>query len=171
MIRQVIRDATEADIARIADIKVRNWADTYGPLIPAAVLARFVDPGRSASELRSLLGSPGILLLVGESPTGDVTGFALAYLTRRPEPWLESLHVLRGERGRGLGTFLLRATAERVLAAGHQSMALGVIVGNDSAARFYERLGAINTGVEPVDFAEGISHTVYRWPDLTVFGR
>lgn len=167
----MIRDATEADIARIADIKVSNWADTYGPLIPPAVLARFVDPVTSAAELRSLLGAPGILLLVGEAPTGDVAGFALTYMTRTPEPWLESLHVLRGERGRGLGTSLLCATAERVLAAGHQSMALGVIVGNDSAARFYERLGAINAGVEPVDFAEGVFHTVYRWPDPTAMRR
>ena len=162
----MIRDATEADIVRIADIKVRNWADTYGPLIPAEVLARFVDPVRSASELRSLLGSPGILLLVGEAQPGDVTGFALTYVARTPEPWLESLHVLRGDRGHGLGTALVRATAERLLTMGHHSMALGVILGNDSAARFYERLGAINAGVEPVDFAEGISHTVYRWPEL-----
>ena len=161
----MIRDATEADVASIADIKVRNWADTYGSLIPPPVLARFLDPLKSAAEVRALVGAPGVLTLVAEARPGDVAGFALTYLERTPDPWLESLHILREVRGRGLGTSLLRATAERVLAAGGCSLALGVILGNDSAARFYERLGAVNAGVEPVDFAEGVSHIVYRWPD------
>lgn len=171
IITPVIRDAAEGDIAEIADIKVRNWSDTYGPLIPPAVLARFLDPVKSASEMRSALATPGVVLLVGEAEKGGVAGFSLTYLTRAPEPWLESLHVLQDVRGRGLGTSLLRATAARVLAAGHRSMALGVIVGNDQAARFYERLGAVNAGVEPVDFAEGVAHTLYRWPDEAAMRR
>jgi hypothetical protein len=46
-------------------------------------------------------------------------------------------------------------------------MRLGVIAGNDAAARFYERLGGSLIGLEPVSWAEGAMHQVYRWSSLT----
>ena len=162
----MIRDATASDVERIAEIKARNWADTYGPLVPRDVLGPFLDKERSAEQLRSKIRSPDTLLLVAPS-RGVVQGFALTYMARTPEPWLESLHVLRNERGRGLGKLLIRATAKRLIAAGYHSMSLGVILGNDGASRFYQRLGAVLVRVEPVDFADGVEHTVWRWPDLT----
>ena len=161
-----VRDAVAGDVDRIADIKVRNWADTYGPLVPSEALAPFVDRDRSVAQIRELLHRPDTLLLVGPSP-GVVQGFALTYMARSPEPWLESVHVMREERGRGLGRLLIRETAKRLLAAGYQSLSLGVILGNDRASKFYERLGGVPVRVEPVDFAEGVEHTVWRWPDLT----
>ncbi len=161
-----VRDAVAGDVDRIAEIKVRNWADTYGPLLPREVLGRFLDKERSVAEIRELVHAPDTLLLVGPS-TGDIQGFVLTYMARTPEPWLESLHVMREERGRGLGQLLMRETAKRLLAAGYQSLSLGVILGNDRASKFYERLGGVPVRVEPVDFAEGVEHTVWRWPDLT----
>jgi len=161
-----VRDAVAGDVDRLAVIKVRNWADTYGPLVPRDVLGRFLDTERSAAEINELVRAPDTLLLVGPS-TGDIQGFALTYMARTPEPWLESLHVMREERGRGLGTLLIRETASRLLAAGYRSMSLGVILGNDQASRFDEHLGGIPARVEAVDFADGVEHTVWRWPDLT----
>jgi ribosomal protein S18 acetylase RimI-like enzyme len=161
-----IRDAVAVDVDRVAEIKVRNWADTYGPLVPRELLGRFLDPDRAAAELRELMKQPGTLLLVGPD-TGVLQGFALTYAARSPEPWLESLHVMREERGRGLGRQLMRETANRLLAAGYRSMSLGVIIGNDRATRFYERLGGVPMRVEAVGFADGVEHTVWRWPDLT----
>jgi ribosomal protein S18 acetylase RimI-like enzyme len=161
-----VRDAVAGDVDRVADIKVHNWADTYGPLVPLEVLGRFLDKNQAAAEIHELMRSPDTLLLVGPS-NGDLHGFALTYKARTPEPWLESLHVMSVERGRGLGTQLMRETAKRLLAAGYQSLSLGVILGNDRASGFYERLGGVPVRVEPVDFADGVEHTVWRWPDLT----
>ena len=161
-----VREARPGDIERVAEIKVRNWADTYGPLVPSGVLGPFLDKDKSAAQIRELMRSPQILLLVGPG-TGVVQGFALTYMARPPEPWLESLHVMREERGRGLGRQLMRETANRLLAAGYRSMSLGVIIGNDRAARFYERLGGVPMRVEAAGFADGVEHTVWRWPDLT----
>ncbi len=152
---------------RVADIKVRGWADTYAPLVPPDVLAPFLDRFEQARRFGRLIGAPGTLLLVAGVGNEAPAGFALTFMDRRPEPWMESLHVLREHRGSGIGTLLLRATANRLVAAGHQSLALGVILGNDSAARFYEQRGAVPNGVEPVGWAADVSHTVYRWPDLT----
>ena len=43
-----IRPATEADLDRIAEIKVASWADTYGSLVEPAVLRPFLDRDRAA---------------------------------------------------------------------------------------------------------------------------
>lgn len=162
-----MRNAIEGDLVRIADIKVSNWADTYGPLVPADVLGPFLDRDAAVAEMREHVASPGTLLLVGQLASEQVRGFALTYLTQAPEPWLESLHVIAEERGHGLGRALIGETARRVIEAGYQSLSLGVIVGNDAADRFYKRLGAVVDRVEQVDWAPGVSHTVWRWPEAS----
>lgn len=163
-----VRDATAADLERVSEIKVRNWADTYGPLLEPTVLRPFLDRDAQLAELRETLAQPGTLLLVAEDGSGDIVGFALTYLDIESEPWLESLHVLRELRGSGIGTLLMRCTAERLIARGHSSMRLGVISGNVAAARFYERLGGTMIGLEPMSWAPGAAHEVYRWTDLNV---
>jgi ribosomal protein S18 acetylase RimI-like enzyme len=95
-----------------------------------------------------------------------VIGFALAHTDRAPEPWLESLHVVERLRGHGIGTLLMRSIAAHFRARGYNSLRLGVLVGNQDAARFYERLGLTLVGVEPVSWAEGVWHQVYQWSDL-----
>jgi ribosomal protein S18 acetylase RimI-like enzyme len=105
-------------------------------------------------------------MLVAEDRSGDIAGFAVTYLEDEPEPWLESLHVLREFRGSGIGTLLMRCTAERVIARGHSSMRLGVISGNVAAARFYKRLGGTMIGLEPLSWAPGVAQEVFRWADL-----
>jgi ribosomal protein S18 acetylase RimI-like enzyme len=95
-----------------------------------------------------------------------VVGFALTYLDRDPEPWMESLHILRDHRSRGAGRLLMRATAEELLARGHRTLRLGVVEGNDAACRFYESLGAARAGREPADWAAGVWHELFRWPSL-----
>ena len=162
-----VRDATAADLQRVSEIKVRNWADTYGSLLEPAVLRPFVDRDVQLDELREKFAQPGTLLLVAEDASGDVVGYALTYLEDEPEPWLESLHVLRELRGSGIGTLLMRHTAERIVARGHHSMRLGVISGNVAASRFYERLGGTMIGLEPVTWAPGVAHELYRWSDLS----
>jgi ribosomal protein S18 acetylase RimI-like enzyme len=166
-----VRDATEIDLDRVTEIKVRNWADTYGSILEPAVLRPFLDVDAQLAELREIFSQPGTLLLVAENASGDIAGFALTYLDYEPEPWLESLHVLRELRGSGIGSLLMRRTAERVIERGHNSMRLGVISGNVAAGRFYERLGGTMIGLEPVTWAQGVAHEVYRWADLAALAR
>lgn len=150
----------------MVEIKVRNWADTYASLVEPSILRPYLDRKKQLAELRKSAGQPGTVLLVAQNRSGVVTGFSLTYLDREPDPWLESLHVLREFRGSGVGTLLMRATAARIQQRGRKSMRLGVVAGNDAAARFYERLGGAMIGREPADWAEGVWHDLYRWPDL-----
>ncbi len=166
-----VRDATGVDLERVSEIKVRNWADTYRSLLEPAVLRPFLDRDAQLAELREKLAEPGTLMLVAEDGSGDIIGFALTYLDNEPEPWLESLHVVREFRGSGIGTLLMRCTAERLLARGHSSMRLGVISGNVAAARFYEHLGGTMIGLEPASWAPGAAEEVFRWADLNALAR
>jgi GNAT superfamily N-acetyltransferase len=151
----------------VSEIKVRNWADTYASLLEPAVLVPFLDRDSQLAELREKFAKPGTLMVIADDGPGGIGGFAVTYLDHEPEPWLESLHVLRKFRGHGIGTLLMRCTAARVIARGHCSLRLGVISGNVVAARFYERLGGVMIRLEPVPWAPGVAHEVYRWADLS----
>lgn len=151
----------------MAQIKVRNWADTYAPLLEPAVLRPHLDANRQLDDLRQAMLRSDAVLLVAEETSGVVIGFSLTYLADEPDPWLESLHVLRESRGSGAGTLLMRETAARVRSRGYNTLRLGVVAGNAAASRFYARLGGEMIGLEPASWAEGVWHELYRWPDLT----
>ena len=166
-----VRPGSQGDLEAVSAIKVGSWADTYGSLIPPAVLAPFLDLDHSLVDLRESTARPDALFLVAEDARGALIGFALAYLEHGSEPWLESLHVASAERRRGVGKALLRKLAAIVVARGYQTLSLGVVKGNEGAGRLYSRLGATLVGVEPTDWAEGVDHEVYRWADLAQLAR
>jgi len=166
-----VRPGSQADLEAATAIKVGSWADTYSSLIPPAVLAPFLDLDHALVDLRESTARPDALFLVAEDARGALTGFALAYLEPGPEPWLESLHVASAERGRGVGTALLRELAALLVNRGYRTMSLGVVKGNEGAGRLYSRLGATMVGIEPTDWGQGVDHEVYRWADLAQLAR
>lgn len=161
-----VRKGTAQDLAPVSEIKVRSWADTYAAVLSPAILRPFLDPKAQLKELRIELERPDSLLLVAVDRKDAVTGFALTFVDADPAPWLESLHVVGELRGQGIGSELMRATALSLRDRGYNTMRLGVVAGNNRAARFYERLGGVLERTEPALWATGVTHLVYRWPDL-----
>ena len=85
----------------------------------------------------------------------------------RPEPFLETLHVLADRRGAGIGRKLLRAVAVELAARGHRALTLGVVEGNVRARSFYERLGATETQTAAAPWApDDVIEVFYRFDDL-----
>ena len=78
-----------------------------------------------------------------------LVGYAVAHMRGPEETWasgdriavLETLAVLPGHRGRGLGTALVERMYEELRALGVGHFTVGVIASNADAVRFYERLG------------------------------
>jgi GNAT superfamily N-acetyltransferase len=78
-----------------------------------------------------------------------VVGYALVAIAREPSHnWaadaggsVETLSVLPGYRGAGLGSRLMDRVREEVRTRGIGLLLLGVVAGNDGAERFYERQG------------------------------
>jgi len=103
---------------------------------------------RRREHYRELLGTGrGHLLLaqqgervIGYAVVSEVGGQATLVTGARMAE-LESLSVLPGERGAGVGRALMAAAHELVRGLGIEELMLYVMDGNDSAIRFYERFG------------------------------
>ncbi len=163
-----LRPAGPGDVDTVARIKVTGWSDAYSGLVPDEVLARHLDLDRQRDSIRALLASPDSLLLVAEIEGDGVVGFAATRGAAAGRlPLLESLHVLPGHRGRGLGSALLRSTAAHVSSRGCGRLSLHVVEGNVRARRLYERLGGRLAGLVDADWANGAAvEAVYVWDDL-----
>jgi ribosomal protein S18 acetylase RimI-like enzyme len=164
-----VREAGDADLDAVAALRVRNWDDSYRPLIGDQVMDGLLDVATHRRAIERLLREDAAILLIAEEQDRELEGFALSHLAADDKPYLESLHVPPGRRDHGIGAVLLRATAERWLAAGHRSLSLKVIVGNVAAMRFYERYGAEAAGSVVQDWnGTPVESVIYRWSDLTM---
>ncbi len=104
--------------------------------------------------------------VVAETAGGAMAGFAIAHLERRfgfTRGYIVTLDVLPEYRRGGLGARLIGEMERRVQAAGARWMDLHVFVGNESAIRFYERLGYERIGREEGFYGgDGMDALVYR---------
>jgi ribosomal protein S18 acetylase RimI-like enzyme len=165
-----VREGDANDLERVTDIKVRSWSDTYSALLDPDALRPFLNHDKQLAYIRHAVAQPTTTLLVAQDASRLVVGFALAYLKPDQDPWLESLHVDSGLRGHGVGTLLMRSLSAHLKSRGHNTMRLGVIVGNHGAARLYQRLGAKLIDTAPVSWATGVQHEIYAWSDLAPLG-
>jgi ribosomal protein S18 acetylase RimI-like enzyme len=120
-------------------------------------LAPYVDDAETWSVRRSLYVSlfdkPDTVLLLARDGE-ELIGYALTHVlalddTWIPDTWrtgrriaeLESLAVVEGRRGEGIGSTLLEAVERELAAQGLDDLIVGVLPGNVDAIRLYERRG------------------------------
>ena|SRR5690242_18194687 len=121
-------------------------------------LAPYVDDtaswaGRSVLYRRLLGGDDGILVLAESN--GEPIGYGVAVVTPATDTFvlddtwvtgprigeIESLGVLPGHRGRGLGSRLLERLVDELAARGVSDLVIGLLAGNEAALRLYRRHG------------------------------
>jgi len=116
-----------------------------------------------SDRYREWLAEPDSFVLIAEDEGGGAPiGYALvtihgiddSHVTGPRFAELQSLAVLDGRRGEGLGTALLHQVYRELRALGVFEMAIGVLVTNEPAQRLYEREGfrpwlTINLGKVP----------------------
>jgi len=104
--------------------------------------------------------------VVAETGGGKMAGFVIAHLERAQaglRGYIVTLDVLPEYRHGGLGARLIQEMERRVYAAGARWMDLHVFTGNDSAIRFYERMGYGRTGFKECFYGQsGLDAFVYR---------
>ncbi|MFN2465802.1 MAG: GNAT family N-acetyltransferase [Candidatus Dormibacteria bacterium] len=103
-------------------------------------------PAVLAARLTKLLSGPNVVALLVGDPA-----MAVALLTLRPNVWneglvalLDELYVVPSERGRGIGTVLLKAAEAVVRQRGCELLEINVDGEDTDARRFYERHGYVN---------------------------
>lgn len=150
----VYREATLQDIEPIALLHARSWQAHYRGILREEFLNGQVQENRlQVWQSRLANPQPNQYVLVAQHED-KLCGLACVYFKEDPL-WgslLDNLHVLADYKGQGLGTQLLKAAAAW---AYRQDPAipfyLWVYAKNESARKFYERLGATNTQTQVID--------------------
>lgn len=131
----VVRSADEAEIDSLAQIWYDTWHAVQAQIVPAE-LARVRTLESFRQRLHQALPN---LRVVG--PAGDPIGFCIV---KGDE--LYQLFVAASGQGSGAAAALLADAEARLLANGVKTAWLACAIGNDRAARFYEKSGWSRVG-------------------------
>jgi ribosomal protein S18 acetylase RimI-like enzyme len=149
-----VRPAEPAEVELLARIWHDGWQDGHQGLLPPD-LARRRTLDSFRERIRAALPD---LRVIG--PPGSAVGFCLV---RGDE--LCQLYISSASRGTGAAAALIADAEYRMRDAGVETAWLACAVGNDRAARFYEKHGWRRAGLmlhEPDD-SGGIRFEVWRY--------
>jgi GNAT superfamily N-acetyltransferase len=126
----VVRPAEANEIDRLAELWCAGWHEAHAPIVPAELtqlrtLASFRDRLTAALENTRVAG-----------PAGTPRGF---YVLKGDE--LYQFFVAPDARGSGLAATLMADAEARLSDAGVSTAWLSCAIGNNRAARFYEKCG------------------------------
>ncbi len=142
----IVRNCEASEIDRLAQIWFDGWQDAHAQILPEALalmrtLKSFQERLRAALSRVRVVGEPG-------SPTGFC-------MTKGAE--LYQLYVSAGARGSGAAADLILDAETRFRADAVCKAWLACAIGNERAARFYEKHGWIRTGnvIEQLEVGSG----------------
>jgi ribosomal protein S18 acetylase RimI-like enzyme len=164
----VLRPATAADAAVIAQIHIDSWRSAYRHILASDYLAGPIEQDRhDVWSARFASPNADMQVTIAEDEAGAL-GFICTFGNDDPV-WgamVDNLHVLPRAKGRGVGRSLLAAAAKwvarRYPGAG---LHLWVFEANTPARGFYDRMGGdvVERIVEPIA-GGGEAHSLrYAW--------
>jgi GNAT superfamily N-acetyltransferase len=141
-----VRPAEEEEIEDLARIWHDGWHEAHAQIVPAA-LTRLRTLGSFRERLQAALSE---IRVVG--PAGAPVAFCIV---RGNE--LYQLFVSAPARGSGIAAALVADAEARFMSSGVETAWLACAIGNERAARFYEKCGWRRTGtmVNPAETGQG----------------
>jgi GNAT superfamily N-acetyltransferase len=141
-----VRPADASELDALAQVWFDAWNDAHAAIVPAELTKRRTLP-RFRARLADVLADIRVA-----GPLGDPVGFCI---TRDDE--LYQLFVTARARGTGVAAALMNDAESVLIARGVSTAWLACAIGNDRAARFYEKCGWIRVGsfVDRLDTPEG----------------
>ena len=131
-----VRPAEQADIDHLARVWYDGWQDAHARILPAE-LARVRTLESFRSRLEQALPTVRVV-----GPPGAPIGFCMI---KGDE--LYQLYVSSQFRGSGVAAALIADAEERLAESGVTTAWLDCAIGNERAARFYEKCGWQRTGI------------------------
>jgi GNAT superfamily N-acetyltransferase len=125
-----VRSAEAAELDALARIWHDAWHDAHAPIVPAE-LTRIRTLENFRARLEDALASARVV-----GPPGDPVGFCIV---KGDE--LYQLFVAAHARGTGAAVALIDNAEARLAETGVETAWLACAIGNDRAARFYEKRG------------------------------
>ena len=137
---------TSTEFDSLRERLVREYAAEH---VAAGNWTPEVAEARAAEETQRLLpqgvDTPGVQILMAETPDGETVGFVWLALERQPGAgggaWIYDIEILPECRGRGFGRALLAAAESEAAAHGVDSVGLNVFGSNQVARNLYESAG------------------------------
>ncbi len=142
----MVRAATHDDLDKLAQIWYSGWRDAHAHILPEA-LARLRTLESLCHRLEYGLASTRVV-----GPVGHPVGFCMI---KGDE--LYQLYVSPEGRGTGAAAALIRDAETHMAALGIRVAWLACAIGNDRAARFYEKSGweRVGTMINEAETEEG----------------
>lgn len=130
-----VRFAEEREVDHLARLWYDGWQDAHARILPAQ-LARHRTPESFRHRLQSALPN----VRVG-GPSGQPVGFCII-----KDDELYQLYVSAGARGSEIAALLLADAESRLATLGVETAWLACAIGNERAAKFYEKNGWCRVG-------------------------
>src|SRR5262245_36416978 len=125
-----VRDPEPREVDHLAQTWHDGWQDAHALIVPAALKrARTLESFRE--RMRDRLTDVRVV-----GPTGSPLGFAML-----KDDGLYQLYVSAAARGSGVAAALIADAEARIAARGYRTAWLACAIGNERAARFYEKCG------------------------------
>ena len=142
-----VRDAQSAELDQLATLWLDGWTDAHAAILPAE-LRRF----RTWDSFRERLANDLAHTRVIGAP-GQPLGFCIV-----KDDELYQLYVSAQARGAGVAAALINDAESRLAQGGVETAWLACAIGNERAARFYEKRGWHRAGtmISELDTPEGI---------------
>ena len=159
------------DATSIAALHAESWSLHYRGEFTDHYLDHEVKGERLAEWQKRMTEAIPTQHVVLAEEEDELCGFSCVYLGK-DEQWgalLDNLHVQRSYMGKGVGRKLMQEAARWVKEQDrNQSMYLWVLASNESASRFYERIGGDKVEETMMDNPGGGASKVWRyvWRDL-----
>ena len=125
-----VRAAEAGEIDRLAALWHDGWHDAHARIVPAE-LTRHRTPGSFRERMRADLRNTRVVV-----PRDEAVGF---YILKGDE--LYQLYVAAGARGSGAAAALIADAEARLAERGVERAWLACAIGNERAARFYDKSG------------------------------
>lgn len=142
-----VRDAEAADLDWLADVWYEGWHEAHAAVVPAE-LTKLRTRESFRARLQAALPNTRVV-----GPLGAAAGF---YVIKEDE--LYQFFVAPEARGSGVSKTLISDAEARLRRRGVETAWLACAIGNDRAARFYEKCGwrRVGTILNQVETSEGL---------------
>jgi ribosomal protein S18 acetylase RimI-like enzyme len=170
----IVREAKIADAPAIARVNLDTWRTAYRKFLPADYLAQLSYQKRESNwqEILSNVKNTGDFVCVAQNESGQIVGFAAGGCERTGkyayQGELFAIYILEEYQRQGIGRQLVRAVAIKLAELNLNSMLVWVL-GDNSACRFYEFLGAEKVEEKQTSRAgAALKEIAYGWTDSAV---